>query len=246
MSSRQRREVLASWTMSRYRYSGSAGERRNAVIDYTASWVHVSRYSRPQVELTWNQVTIPGLESLRQRKEEERKDERIEIRMTSQSVLSNPTIFFPKGTSVFASRRSFLFAGKLHREDAGISDVFRSSSRISLWFAFTHPPSFQLDLWRNEFSKISETLLEIVVAFLSRYCDSSFFFASSFSFFLIIELWENFVISSTVLYVSHRLHFYEKSLYFPAVFVIAYPSSSPLTFSHHVLTPLKRGVNWMP
>jgi len=31
--------------------------------DYAASWVHVSR-PITQVELTWNQVTIPGLKSL--------------------------------------------------------------------------------------------------------------------------------------------------------------------------------------
>lgn len=94
--------VESSWHRERrrYRYSGCPGERRNAVIDYTASWAHVSAVAAAG-RVNMESGHDPGIGIARRRKDEEWTGGRIE---TKQSVLSNPTIL-SKGTtfaSVFA------------------------------------------------------------------------------------------------------------------------------------------------
>jgi len=110
----------------RRRYSDCRRERRNAAIDYIASWIHVSRRPRLQVELTnVESGHDPEIEIVIDDEPRKKSDQRIEIRLTGrQSVLSNLTRCpFPRVLAGFRSsahqsshRRSFFFAGKLRCE----------------------------------------------------------------------------------------------------------------------------------
>jgi len=68
----------------RRHYSDCRRERRNAAIDYAASWIHVSRRPRSQVELT-REIGSRSRDWNRWRTVRKKSDQRIEIRLTGRN-----------------------------------------------------------------------------------------------------------------------------------------------------------------
>lgn len=124
----------------------------------------------------------------------------------------------------------------------------RSSSLISLWFAFTHNNTFHLKLWQELpvlKNRWNITWTSRGNIFDSWYCNLDFNDFSLLFFPFIIGLWELRNLDSFGRFLQITL--LQKDLFIFRLCLRNWVSKFiTINVSHHAPTLLKRGVNWMP